>query len=528
MKKIIDNIPFHSLLIAFLAVLGLWLVNIDQVKFHTVWSSLVYALIVFAITFSTSFAITRHLLKAGFLCSLVLLLFFTYGHVEQLLKGFSISGFLIGRQRYILVFWGLIFLLGIYFIFRRKKVPVTLNRYLNLWMGIILLLILVQVGVYEIKVKKAELVLQEQMANMLIQQNSTALTDEQPDIYYILIDGYSRTDVLRGTYDVDNSDFLDQLRELGFVIPNCTQSNYTNTLYSMTATLNMNYLDSMGIPLDENADEAYTYKFGDLVKHSLVRKELQSMGYKIVTFNNIFSPIDVKDSDYYFDVRQHLSSYNALDSVNFKKLFLSTTLVRIALSAESVNPQIFTKLPDWLRAVIEPGAGVSNSDTYLQYQQNLYSLNMLEEIATTIPEKHFVYAHLFITHPPFVFTTNGDMRTDSSETPDAFRDQVIFADKKLLEVVQSILQNSDTPPIIIIQGDHSYGWNEDRNKILNAYYLPGGGSSMIYDTITPVNSFRVIFEYYFEKDYPMLSDISYYSSQNQPNKFQEITVTCSD
>src|SRR6266849_1590823 len=48
--------------------------------------------------------------------------------------------------------------------------------------------------------------------------------------------------------------------------------------------------------------------------------------------------------------------------------------------------------------------------------------------------------------------------------------------------------------------------------ILNAYYLPGGGSSALYDTITPANSFRVVFNYYFQAGLPLLEDKCYFST----------------
>ena len=64
--------------------------------------------------------------------------------------------------------------------------------------------------------------------------------------------------------------------------------------------------------------------------------------------------------------------------------------------------------------------------------------------------------------------------------------------------------------MIIIQGDHGLD-TEARMAILNAYYLPGDGAKMLYPTITPVNSFRVVFNAYFGQEYPILPDTSLYS-----------------
>ena len=46
--------------------------------------------------------------------------------------------------------------------------------------------------------------------------------------------------------------------------------------------------------------------------------------------------------------------------------------------------------------------------------------------------------------------------------------------------------------------------------ILNAYYLPGYDGDL-YATISPVNSFRLVFNSYFGGEYDMLEDVSYYS-----------------
>jgi len=55
--------------------------------------------------------------------------------------------------------------------------------------------------------------------------------------------------------------------------------------------------------------------------------------------------------------------------------------------------------------------------------------------------------------------------------------------------------------------------------ILNAYYLPRGGQDLLYENISPVNSFRLIFDYYFGGNFGLLEDGSYFSSYQQPFDF---------
>ena len=77
----------------------------------------------------------------------------------------------------------------------------------------------------------------------------------------------------------------------------------------------------------------------------------------------------------------------------------------------------------------------------------------------------------------------------------------------MIIILTKILKSSSTPPIIIIQGDH--GHLGDRYSILNAYYLPGKGSQKVYPTISPVNTFRIIFDIYFGGSYGSLPDKSF-------------------
>ena len=97
----------------------------------------------------------------------------------------------------------------------------------------------------------------------------------------------------------------------------------------------------------------------------------------------------------------------------------------------------------------------------------------------------------------------------------------------MLEAIDTILANSDTPPIIVIQGDHG-PWLQPKAKrmqILNAYYLPGHNDEL-YPTITPVNTFRLVFTDYFGGDYPLLDDISYFSPVPKLYEFSEIPNDC--
>jgi hypothetical protein len=118
--------------------------------------------------------------------------------------------------------------------------------------------------------------------------------------------------------------------------------------------------------------------------------------------------------------------------------------------------------------------------------------------------------------------------TKTEEGASHYRDQAIYVSSRMKEIVPKIIANSNTPPIIIIQGDHGptvASSPRARMSNLNAYFLPGAKSA-IYPTITPVNSFRVIFNTYFGQSLKLLDDVSLYSEYTDPFRFKNIPNSC--
>ena len=64
---------------------------------------------------------------------------------------------------------------------------------------------------------------------------------------------------------------------------------------------------------------------------------------------------------------------------------------------------------------------------------------------------------------------------------------------------------------------------DERMSILNAYHFPRGGEQFLYDSITPVNTFRVVFNAYLNGTYSYVEDKQYFSTYNRPFVFNDVT-----
>ena len=118
----------------------------------------------------------------------------------------------------------------------------------------------------------------------------------------------------------------------------------------------------------------------------------------------------------------------------------------------------------------------------------------------------FVYAHIICPHSPYVFGPNGEHVDPDSSYQDSYLGQYIYITKEIDKVIEEILKKSTTDPIIIVQSDHGPKLVPEWNKILNAYHLPGDGNKLLNNDVSPINTFRIIFNHYFNANYKLLDD----------------------
>lgn len=500
---------FYPVLLGIYPLLALLASNLDQVRLQAGLRVGILSLAGSTLLFLLTRLLLKDWGKAALLSTWILLLFFSYGHVYGLLENKSVAGFVIGRHRIMAPLWGIILLAGAWLILKKLKATDNLHQLLNATSLVLVLLPTLQIGYHQVR---AFQIANQKQASSSQQLTATQASQKLPDIYYIILDGYTRSDSLQSVYHFDNTPFVNQLKQMGFVLPDCAQSNYSWTAFSLSSTFQMNYMDTYA-PQTQTPDAHVDYlTYQNFIVHNPVRQNLHDLGYKVVAFETDFPFTEWTDADIYI-----VGNNNPLEKLksgrdvsDFELLFLRTTALRILEEAQGAY---FNKVVSQVRTPDE-----------VHYDRILFVLDQLQSIPTLVPGRKFVFAHLVAPHAPFVFTPDGKFSTvRSPET--GYPDEIAYLNQRILKIVQTILQNSSTPPVIVIQGDH--GWDAvHRMTILNAYYLPGGGSQRIYPTITPVNTFRVIFDQYFGGTYKLLEDKSYFSSDTRQFGFELRPSTC--
>jgi hypothetical protein len=496
------NIPWYPIAISAYSVLGLFSVNAGQIQFSAGIRSLLASIALGGLLFFGVWLLLRQAHKSAFLSALWLTLFFTFGHAYIAIEGKYPD---VDYTSWLVIGWTILFILALVWTIHRRLTFVSLTPTIN---AIALALLVMSVG--QILIEGNPRNVHALGADNAPVQNDLTLPEDPPDVYYIILDSYARQDFLEDVYGYDNSEFVNALRERGFYVAECSQSNYVRTEISLASSLNMMYLQE----LDDSFTPESTRRrvLWDSLKHSAVRHNFESLGYETVNFATGFDWNELDDADHFIAPPPLTSGFT-----EFEGLYLRTTLARYAQEWGWIDPD----------AVM----GQSFRDRFNNIFDNI---DRIENLAGP----QFAYIHLISPHPPFVFDADGnptyppDFWNEKRQYPyDLYKkgyiNQLTYLNKKILEAVDMILEESTTPPIIIIQGDHG-AWMQPKDRrmwILNAYHLPGH-TDKLYPTISPVNTFRLVFNSYFGGRYERLEDVSYFSPVPKIYDFSEIRNTC--
>lgn len=502
--KFTKSTVIHPILFTIFPILLIVTSNLSEVIFTDAIFSLLLVMVIMLLSWFVLNLFLKNKLKSGLFVSLGVVIFFSYSRFVSIVSGIGIDTSMLpfSHNTYAIPLYFLMLILGITTIIKIKKRLSDVTIFVNIISIVLIVMLLPNVISYSLEHHDVKSV-DNPLDYEILQKPEL---NKRPDIYYILLDEYTDNEILKKIYNYDNQGFLSKLEQRGFYIPPKIYTNYPTSPLALTANLNMNYVNNKIVnPTMDDKNE--------LFNNNQIMRILKSLNYTIVTTS-------------FFHGYPTIADYHLCPPPAFVTQF-HTTLLETSLL------QPFSKL------FINAG----------QPQRDLINcqFSTLASLHTSFDSPFFVYAHILSPHPPYLFGPNGESTTpellsigaNSWNNKPGYVNQVQYINKVTIETIDSILKGSDSPPVIIIQGDHGtptllggggLRWNninddsiKERMSIFNAYYFPNVDSKIIYDGITPVNSFRLVLNNYLNGNYTLLEDRMYFSIYQNMLNFTDVT-----
>ncbi len=504
-NKLHNTVVLHPILFAIFPVAFLYSINLHTLVLADI---LLPISLIVTVTFLLWFLL-RYLFKSteksGLLVSVYLALFFSYGHIFFFINGFEVGDFEIGRHRFLLIIYvALIIIASYYFTKTKRKLvsPTTIANYISATLFVI---ILVNIGTYYLE------------NNYLYDTDTTSekypfdasTVTTYPDIYYIILDDYANSKSLEKSFGFDNQEFITFLTKRGFDVADQSYSNYPSTIHSLPSIMNLKYVNYLSEKYSDSNDEHELYH---MMNSNLVTQYFKSIGYETINFDggNFFDELEIFD-------------YNIC-----KRNFWHKELWSIIQHKTILGPLSIKKSSEDLR----------------EYRLCVFS--ELPSLQHNHDKPIFVFAHIMMPHSPYLFKANGepqspekvflDLDPEFNKLP--YVEQLQFVNKKTREVVDKLLSESNVQPIIIIQSDHGArmgitDWNtavSDEKLVerifnnFDAYHLPEVKKNLLDEPRTPVNTFPIIFNSYFNGEYDLEENKIYYSNPFEKlYQFKDVT-----
>ena len=496
---------FHPFLIAFFPIIAVYSVNIGLIQLE----QFIFPTILIIGSAFLLFLCLKYVLKNGkkaaLIVSLAFIIFFSFGHTYNILNQASTSDIDLGSNIILLPIFAILFGIGTFLIIKTKRMLDNATSIVNTISIVFIAVIVVMVG---IEMFGCDECLIQQDSSWEFDFNSTEKIDFSPhfeehsfeiseyetlpNVYYIILDGYPRNDVLKEHMNFDNSEFTNLLKQRGFHVAESSYANYSFSSQSISSTMNMGYVNFLADQFGEDSRE-YNPLLGKdvgLYADNQVIKNFKLMGYKIVKIGSAATYIHKMPladlSPCYKTI--HLMDNRLFDAVG------RTSMIGYFIERWSEEQQ---------RQIV------------------LCDFEELPKINDYFEERVFVWSHITLPHFPLIFGPNGEPITpgtslltmnhpeytdDSWDVKQQFVQQIQFTNKKSIEFIDKILEN-EKQSIIIIQSDHgsAFGINlqdptdDDvfqRLSNFNAIYFPDEKhrEMLTYDR-TNVNTFRIVFNY---------------------------------
>ena len=506
-------IVLHPILIALFPVFLVYSQNIHLILIQGI---IFPTLIILGITIAL-WAGIQYLLKntrkSALLTSLYVFLFFSYGIFLKILESDVTQENFILISVLLLITYASFTVFVTYYIVKTHRKLNNITTTTNVVSITLLSLVFFNIGAYNFENFSS---FDDETHDPIMLKNDL---NNLPDIYYIVLDEYAPLRTLDMFYNYDNTDFVKFLQKRGFYVAKNSHSNYAETFLSLASTLNMKYVNYLSDTVgEESLDQRIPYQ---MISNNQVMKNLKSVGYEIYNF----------DSGWWGTRSLQIADVN-LCSKNQNMDFHTLHALKQISVLRSLD--VFVK---------DPSSKIFHQE---RRDRILCQFDDITKIKQETEKPVFVFMHIMAPHDPYVFGPNGEEvdykytfgptaigYLDPGEEKMAYLNQLIYLTKILKETIENLQENSDNQPIIIIQSDTGPSvdfadsthktYQASRMSIFNAYYFPDEKYDLLSDDITPVNSFRIVFDSHFQTNYGMVEDKVFFSTYEKPYTLIEIT-----
>ena len=491
-----DRFPLYPFLFAIHPVLFLCAANRRIVDLSSCIKPAVILLVSTLVLLFVTAAILRNRTKSGLVVSVLLVFVFSYGHAVDLLQPLRM-GFPAGKL--IFPIWVMAMVVLTVLLIRTARSLESVARFMAAAGILLVAMTLVQIAAPSVTRRAQSAGAWDKYVTNWCSRQKIPSAGARPDIYYIVLDAYTSKDVLAGEFRFDNSDFERNLRRKGFYVASESACNYPRTTLSVPSTLNLDYLDVL--EHDSGVSGHTVAGLRTMFQKPKLVEFLKRAGYATVMIRSGYSGYYLSDPDI-------VLSSSPLETTEFDLMLFETSIVRVV-------PGL--RLRGWR-------------------QRCLGSLELLGRIPKTDRPK-FVFAHLVVSHPPFCFDSDGNMpcpavseaqtaRLGREKYAELYTGSIAYLNKRLETLIDRILAESKTPPVIVLQADHGAvcGFPTARSRIFSAYHLPDGAAGSLYPSITSVNTFRVVLNSCFHTRLPLLDD-DVYQAREHGDRFSVERIT---
>ncbi len=517
MREFLKRWPWYAAVFAAYPLLYIAVTNPGQVQAADVVPVVAAGILVAVLLVGLVRPLVGTWAAAGLGAAWVILLFYLYGPVNEWWLDWVRSGLeqLAADRTWFRAYpqlvhsaaWVLIALAGIARLGRvAARIPPALTGGLNVVAGVMLAFLGVQAvaNLTQANDREAE---RPTAATAAPAQTSKSAG---PDIYFIVLDGYARADVLSKYYAFDNAPFLEGLRQRGFQVSDASRSNFYWTFLSLGSSLNLDYIQSL---VDEGLDpgrRARTELYR-ILRDNRAAQFLRARGYRYVHLQSTWGGTA---SNPYAD--EFLPCHAGL---------FGNEYLRAVADAS------------WLRA-LESKASLDIASCHLQNFETLAA-------QARVPGPKFVFAHFVPPHHPYLFDRDGTVLRRATisdqfefqkrlwEDRAAYAAQLAYVNRRIGEVVGRLIDDSAEKPVIILVSDHGpnlrsgmYAPEQRHIRLSNltAMFLPGAPAGFLPPDATPVNHMRRVFNLYFDARLPILPDRYFVSDYRTPFDLVEVSL----